>query len=49
MLALMRKIFTGIPSDELYDDLKSERLLPEEQKWCQKIIKTKGDKGPIVD
>ena len=31
-LSLTWKIFTGIPIDELYDYLESERLLPEEQK-----------------
>ena len=29
-LPLMQKIFTGMLSDELYDHLESERLLPEE-------------------
>ena len=33
-LSLTWKIFTGIPIDELYDYLESERLLPEEQKGC---------------
>ena len=31
-LSLMWKIFIGILSDELYDHLESERLLPDEQK-----------------
>lgn len=31
MLAFMWKMFTGIPSDESYDHLESERLLPEDQ------------------
>ena len=35
-LSLTWKIFTGIPIDELYDYLESERLLPEEQKGCSR-------------
>lgn len=41
----MRKIFTGIQYDKLYDHLESEKLLPEEQKGAKKI---EGDKGPTI-
>lgn len=33
-LSLKQKIFTVILSDEQYDHLESERLLPKEQKGC---------------
>ena len=33
---LMWKIFTRILRDEMYDHVESERLLPEEQKECQR-------------
>ena len=45
-LPLMWKIFTGILSDELYDHLESKRLLPEEQKGCQR--KSKGKKDKVI-
>ena len=40
------KIFTGILSDELYDHLKSERLLPAEQKRCRR--KSRGAKEQLL-
>ena len=45
-LPLMWKIFTGIISDELYYHVESERLLPEEQKGCQR--KSRGAKDQLL-
>ena len=45
-LPLTWKIFTGIFSDELYDHLESERLLPEEQNGCRR--KSRGTKDQLL-
>ena len=45
-LPLMWKLFTGILSDELYNHLESEGLLPEEQKGCRR--KSRGTKDQLL-
>ena len=35
-LPLMRKILTGVITDEIYAHLDQQKLLPEEQKECRK-------------
>ena len=35
-LPLMRKILTGVITDEIYAHLDQQKLLPEEQKGCRK-------------
>ena len=42
-LPLMWKLLTGIFSEKLYDHLLSNKLLPDEQKGCQKKSRRKND------
>ena len=45
-LPMMWKLLTGVLSDELYDHLESEELLPEEQKGCRR--KSRGTKDQLL-
>ena len=35
-LTLMRKLLTGVITDQIHEHLEQEKLLPEEQKGCRK-------------
>ena len=45
-LPLMWKLLTGIFADKIYDHLKDNNLLPEEQKGCRK--KSRGTKDQLL-
>ena len=45
-LPLMWKLFTGVLSNELYDHLERERILPDEQKGCRR--KSRGTKDQLL-
>ena len=45
-LPIMWKLFTGIISDYLYDSLEEEKILPDEQKGCNR--KTRGTKDQLL-
>ena len=45
-LAMMWKLMTGIFAEEMYDHLKTNKLLPEEQKGCRR--KSRGTKDQLL-
>ena len=42
----MWKLFTGIFAEGIYDHLKDNNLLPDEQKWCRK--QSRGTKDQLL-